>query len=214
MSVKVALLGPPRVKRDGEPVRFDTRKALALLAHLALAEAPRSRDSLCGLLWPRHDPDRARGALRRTLSTLRGAIGEEWVETPGDAIALRTGPELDLDVARFRARAADGSTIEELNEAAALFAGDFLEGFALRDSPEFDHWQMGEADGLRRELSSALRRLVELHAERGEHERALRFAERWVEIEPLHEPAHRELIRLYALTGDRGAALAQYRQCV
>ncbi len=213
VAVEINLLGPPRVRRDGEPVRFDTRKAVALLAHLALVESPRSRDSLCELLWPGRDPDRARGALRRTLSTLRAAIGEEWVETAGDAIALREGAELELDVARFRARAAEASA-ESLSEAVELFAGDFLEGFALRDSPEFDHWQMGEADVLRRELGSALRRLVELQMERGAHEPALRFAERWVEIEPLHEPAHRELIRLYALTGDRGAALQQYRQCV
>ena len=202
------------MRRDGAPTRFDTRKAVALLAHLALVDAPRSRDSLCELLWPRHDPERARGALRRTLSTLRAAIGEEWVDASGDAIALRRGPELELDVARFRMLAAKGSPIEELTDAAALFSGDFLEGFALRDSPEFDHWQMGQADVLRRELTSVLRRLVEGHAERGEHERALGFAERWVEIKPLHEPAHRELIRLYALTGDRGAALRQYRTCV
>ncbi len=214
VSVKVVLLGPPRVERNGEPVRFDTRKAVALLAHLALVDGPRSRDSLCELLWPRHDPDLARGALRRTLSTLRGAIGEEWVETPGDAIALRNGTELELDVSDFRALAAEASSAESLSEAVELFSGDFLEGFAIRDSPEFEHWQRGEADGLRRELSSALRRLVELHGKRGDQERALRFAERWVAIEPLHEPAHRELIRLYALTGDRGAALQQYRQCV
>ena len=111
VSLKVVLLGPPRVERNGEPVRFDTRKATALLAHLALVDGARSRDSLCELLWPRHDPDRARGALRRTLSTLRGAIGEEWVETPGDAIALRKGTELDLDVARFRARAAEPASM-------------------------------------------------------------------------------------------------------
>jgi DNA-binding SARP family transcriptional activator/tetratricopeptide (TPR) repeat protein len=214
VSVNVVLLGPPRVERNGEPVHFDTRKAIALLAHLALVGGARSRDSLCELLWPRHDPDRSRGALRRTLSTLRGAIGEEWIETPGDAVALRKGAGLELDVARFRALAAEGSSAESLTEAVETFSGDFLEGFAIRDSPEFDHWQTGEADGLRRELSSALRRLVALHAERGEHEPALGFAERWVEIEPLHEPAHRELIRLYALTGDRGAALQQYRQCV
>jgi DNA-binding SARP family transcriptional activator len=195
-------------------VAFDTRKAIALLARLALADGPRSRESLCELLWPRHDPDRARGALRRTLSTLRGAIGEEWVETPGDAISLRKGAELELDVVRFRALAAEASSTQGLSEAVDIFSGDFLEGFAVRDSPEFDHWQMAEADRLRRELSSALRRLVELNVELGEHDRALGFAERWLEVEPLHEPAHRALIRLYALTGDRGAALRQYRQCV
>ena len=74
--------------RDGQPVAFDTRKAMALLAHLALADRPRSREALCDLLWPGHDPEHARGALRRTLSTLRKAVGEESIDTTGDSIAL------------------------------------------------------------------------------------------------------------------------------
>jgi DNA-binding SARP family transcriptional activator len=67
------LLGVGSVTRDGAPVALDTRKALALIAHLALCDRPRSREALCDLLWPAHDASRARGALRRTLSTVRGA---------------------------------------------------------------------------------------------------------------------------------------------
>ena len=49
---------------------------------------------------------------------------------------------------------------------------------------------------------------------RGEFEQALPRAQRWLQLDPLHEPAHRELIRLYAWSGDRAAALEQYRTCV
>jgi hypothetical protein len=42
----------------------------------------------------------------------------------------------------------------------------------------------------------------------------LAVARRWLELDPLHEPAHRALIRLYSEQGDRAAALAQYRECV
>jgi DNA-binding SARP family transcriptional activator len=91
MGLAIRLLGPPRVERDGQRVAFDTRKAMALLAHLALAERPRSREALCGLLWPTHDPERARGALRRTLSTLRKGVGDEWIDTAGDSLVLRRG---------------------------------------------------------------------------------------------------------------------------
>ncbi|MGH3347290.1 MAG: hypothetical protein ACRDO4_09930, partial [Nocardioides sp.] len=79
-QVEVRLLGPPRVLREGALVGFDTRKATALLAHLALSERPRPRDALADLLWPDADLDRARGALRRTLSTLRSGIGAEHLE--------------------------------------------------------------------------------------------------------------------------------------
>ena len=214
MAVEVTLLGPPRVERGGAPVTFDTRKALALLARLALAERPHSRETLCELLWPAHEPDRARGALRRTLSTLRGAVGEELLETTGDTITLKHGPHFVLDVERFRVLAADGASLESLSDAVELFSGGFLEGFTLRDSPEFDDWHMRTAESLDRELGSALRRLVELLAKRGDYDRALPHARRWLDLDPLHEPAHRELIRLYGWSGDRAAALEQYRDCV
>ena len=58
------------------------------------------------------------------------------------------------------------------SEAVALFSGDFLEGFSLRDSPEFDDWQIREAGALERELASALRRLIALLVARGDFERA------------------------------------------
>jgi DNA-binding SARP family transcriptional activator/predicted ATPase len=214
MALEIALLGAPTVRRDGELVSFDTRKATALLAHLALADRARQRDSLCELLWPSHDSERARGALRRTLSTLRRGIGEEWVESAGDAIRLRDGPGLDLDVRRFRELAGEDATQEDLDAAVELFAGDFLEGFGLRDSPDFDGWQISEGEGLRRELCDALRRLVALLVSTGRYEAAIPPARRWLEADPTHEPAHRELIRLYAAAGERGAALAQYRDCV
>ncbi len=214
VATEITLLGVPGVRRDGRPATFDTRKAMALLALLALGDRPRSREALCELLWPAHDPERARGSLRRTLSTLRTAIGEEWIDTAGDGVALRRGAGLEVDVDRFRALAAEGASAESLTEAVMLFSGGLLEGFTLRDSADFDNWQITEADTLRRELGSALRRLVDALAAQGAYEQAIPHASRWLEVDPMHEPAHRELIRLYAWSGDRVAALEQYRDCV
>jgi len=213
-ALEISLLGPPRVCRAGRPVSFDTRKATALLAHLALTDRARSREGLCELLWPDQDPGHARGALRRTLSALRKAVGEEWIDTAADSVLLRDGVGLAIDARRFRALAAPTATPEELAQAVELFRGDLLEGFFLRDSPEFDAWCASEADALRRELGGALDRVVRVLLERGEYGQALPYARRRLAIDPLHEPAHRELIRLYALSGDRAAALAQYRDCV
>ena len=131
------LLGPPRVEHDGIPVGFDTRKAMALLAHLALVKGPRSRDVLAELLWPGHDTEHARGALRRTLSALRGVVGAGAVEATRDHVALVRGSGLEIDVDRFRADAAAG----RLEAAAERFHGEFLEGFGLRDAPAFEDWQ-------------------------------------------------------------------------
>ncbi len=214
MTLTVSLLGPPRVVRDGAPVSFDTRKATALLAYLALAERAHARDALAELLWPDHDTAHARGALRRTLSTLRQAIGDEHLETTRDRVALADGSSLDLDVRQFRALTGRDAGRPALEQAVALCGGDLLEGFALRDSPAFDDWQRLQADGLRRELAGALDRLAGLEAAAGDHAAAIRHARRRVDLEPLHEPARVRLIRLLAAAGDRAGALAEYRTCV
>jgi DNA-binding SARP family transcriptional activator len=208
--IEVSLLGPPRVERDGVLLAFDTRKALALLAHLALTDRPRPRDALADLLWPATDPEHARGALRRTLSTLRAVVGAERIEATRDHVLLVRGPDLVVDVDRFRALRAGG----DLEGAAAAYTGDLLEGFAVRDAPDFEDWLREQAEALDRELTSTLAGLAAALEAAGDAAGALQVVRRWLAADPLHEPAHRALIRLYALTGDRAAALSQYRDCV
>ena len=58
------LLGPPQIKLDNTPIEFDRRKAVALLAYLAVTGETHSRDTLATLLWSDYDQQRARAALR------------------------------------------------------------------------------------------------------------------------------------------------------
>jgi DNA-binding SARP family transcriptional activator len=198
----VRLFGSPQVERNGKPVAFDTRKALALIAYLALA-GRQGRDRLATLLWGDADTERARGALRRTLSTVRTAIGDALV-TDGLSVELTPGA-VDVDVHQFRELLARG----RLESAVSAYAGDLLDGFSVRDSPDYEDWQVATRDGLRRELASALDQLSRDAAPR----EAVAHARRWLALDPLHEPAHRALMRAHARAGDRAAALLQYREC-
>ena len=204
MAVEVALFGPPRVLVDGRPLEVDTRKAVALLAYLCLAEHGRaSRDALAAILWPERDREHARGALRRTLSVLRGGLGANRLEVDRSNVALVL-EEFDVDVARFRALAREAP-----EEAAAVASGEFLEGFSLRDSPDFEDWQLATADALRRDLSTVLVAVIEASGDRPAA--AVEAAERLVALDPLQERAQRMLIDAYARAGDRAAAIRQYR---
>lgn len=209
----VSLLGAPRVELDGRAVEVDTRKATALLAYLALSGEAHRRDALATLLWPDYDQERARAALRRTLSALKTGLGEGWLVASRESIGLRRSADLWLDVEEFNRLIAHDDA-ERLEEAAALYRGDFLQGFTLRDSPNFDDWQFFEAEQLRHRLAGGLERLVEALAGQGRLEEAAEQARRWVALDPLHEPAHRWLMTVHAWAGDRGAALRQYRECV
>jgi DNA-binding SARP family transcriptional activator len=223
-ELRIALLGPPRVERDGAPIEVDTRKAIALLAYLALRPERHGRDAVAGLLWPDYDQEHARGALRRTLSTLNKAVGPGWLAADRTTVGFaQTG--FWLDVVRFEELVAGcrdhghppeeacPACVEPLGEATRLHRGDFLAGFALRDSTSFDDWQYFQAERLRRELAGALDRLAKAEIGRRRWDDAVDAARRWLALDQLHEPAHRRLMRIYAWSGRRGAALRQYQAC-
>jgi len=224
---KLALhfLGPPLIELDGRPVQLGRHKAVALLAYLALTRQPHARDALATLLWPELDQSHARGQLRRTLSLLNRMLGEEWLAVDRDAVEWAGDAEAWIDVEALRERlaacAAHGHAPDQtcaeciplLEEAVDLYRDGFLSGFTLPDAPLFDEWQFFEGEGLREQVSDALQRLAKWYGDRGEYESAIPYARRWLALDPLHEPAHRELMALYTRSGQRAAALRQYDEC-
>lgn len=215
---KLFLFGAPRLERGGALVSFDSRKALALLAYLALTRRPHRRDALAALLWPDSLGERARGALRRTLVPLRRALEGCGLETRRETVELRPGP-LWVDVWAFEhglgpegqaTSAFDPPTVEA---AAELYTDGLLAGFSLKDAPEFDHWQLAQAERLKARALSAFEHLTRFHRDHGHLEAALAVARRWVTLDPLAESAHCALMELLALCGQRGAARAQFEEC-
>lgn len=209
-AITIRLLGVPTVAVRGSGIRFDTRKALAIVALLAVTEREWSREELAAMLWPDSAESRARGALRRTLVTA-GRLGPA-LETSRTGVRLR--PEgLWCDVREFRARVGAPS---RANDAAAvgLWQGDFLAGFSLRDSPDFEDWHDDARGQLRAHLDAALSRLVEHLAAKEQFETALTYSRERVALDRLHEPAHRQLMRVLAAAGQRPAAVQQYRRCL
>jgi len=224
-ALTIRLLGPVDIRVGDAPLAVDTRKAVALLAHLAVIGRPVARESLAALLWPESDGTDARGALRRTLSVLSAALGGIALSVDRAVVAVQPADvALDLDgfrsaLARVRAHVHGPDDVcavcvAALDEAVALHRGDFMEGFGLRDSDAFDDWQRGEAEAYRRELDGALERLTRGQVAAGHWEAAIEAGRRWLGLDPLHEPAHRLLMLALARAGETAAALRQYRECV
>jgi DNA-binding SARP family transcriptional activator/predicted ATPase len=213
MSLNIYLLGVPRLELDKQVIEIDTRKAVAMLAYIALAEERPTRDFLATFLWPEFDQSRARAALRRTLSAMRRDIGRSYFDITRDAVAFAPGASIWVDVAQFQAKAqADG--VIELETAVQLYRDDFMSGFTLRDSSEFDEWQYFQNESLRRIFVTVLERLIATRRSQGEWANAIRHARRWLALDPLREEAHRSLMALLAWAGERSSALQQYRECV
>jgi len=98
--------------------------------------------------------------------------------------------------------------------AVDLYRGEFLSGFTLKDSFNFDDWQFFQTESLRREFSDALDRLVRCYIAQREFEPAIRRARQWLALDRLNESAHRQLMRLHAWSGQPSVSLRQYEECV
>ena len=209
-QLTICFLGAPGIERDGAPVAVDTRKATALLAYLAVTGREHGREALAALLWPEYDDEHARAALRRTLSTLRGAVGDACLAVDRETVGLIPAAGAWVDVIEFRRRLAICRThghpaadvcpacLAPLAEAAALYRGDFLAGFILRDSADFDDWQFVQAEVLRGELAGALERLARGYAGQGDFVSALAAARRWLVLDPIGKTRLAEELLAYA----------------
>lgn len=169
------------------PVRLETMDAL-LLAYLCI-EGSTSRATLAAVLWPEVDAARARGNLRQRLLRLRHAIGLEVV----------TGKS-HLSIAEHVSH--DAAPDDELLAAVALDeAGGLADWLATKRSARRN---------LQRDALAAQASQLESEQRLAE---AIVIAQRLVDADPNSEHAHRRLMRLHYLRGDRSAALAAYTRC-
>lgn len=224
--IRLYLLGSPRVERAGNRIEFDTRKAVALLAYLAVSPRPHQRDTIAALLWPEADQSGARAALRRTLSVLRSGLGSDALTIARDSIAWPSTGPLICDVEEFLQLTGQvnrhhdspknlcDQCRQDLEHAAALYQDHFMAGFSLRDSLAYDDWQFEQSEDFRRRLAFVLDELVGAYIQRGEFDPAIRHARRWLGLDPLQEAAHCQLMLSLAWSNQRNAALQQYRECV
>jgi predicted ATPase/DNA-binding SARP family transcriptional activator len=228
----LSLLGPMQVDLDGQAVdSFAYNKARALLAYLAVeADRVHHRDAIVGLLWPGMPDAAARTNLRQVLTSLRDTIGvgnpvAPFLLTTRDTLQFNPASDYTLDVARFiqmldtcakhrhRHVSRCPACAARLNEAAALYRGDFLLQLPAVDSAPYEEWLVVKREALHQRAAEALAQLARHHERWGHAGQARQLLTRLIELEPWDEGAYVHLMRLLARDGQRSAALAQYETC-
>jgi DNA-binding SARP family transcriptional activator/TolB-like protein/tetratricopeptide (TPR) repeat protein len=199
------LLGGAAVHgRDG-PVtgKAAHKRRVALLAILAAARGRAvGRERLIGLLWPEHGTDAARHLLSESLYVLRKALGEHAFVAAGDEVGLN-GEVVASDVEAFGRRIEAG----ELEAAAALYRGPFLDGFFVADAPEFERWAEGERARLAAAHTRALECLADACEGRGRPEEAAEWWRRLTVLDPYNSRVGMRLMLALDAAGERAAAL-------
>jgi len=209
-NLRISLFGPPAIVVDGKRFQNSSRKAMALLAYLAMRAGERiTRAHLSELLWADSPEEQARTNLRQTLSLLRKLFreaGHDPILVPFDQVVMQPDG--------FEIEARTCLQGEVIQNAAELASGpSFLEGFSVR-APNFETWMHAQRYAIELRLCEALEVASEEMLRSRDYTHAAGTLSLVLKLDPLRETAYRRQMQALAALGRTDAALAQYESCV
>jgi DNA-binding SARP family transcriptional activator len=201
----IRLLGTAAVAETWHdtPAHDASPRRLALLALLALAgNGAIARARAASLLWAREQSERADQLLDDLLAALRSELGDDAVLETQELLRLDTSRVM-VDVVEFE-RTADGGDLER---AAELYEGEFLEGFFLEDAVEFEQWASDQRLRLTARAVAVLEQLAADAQDRGEVASAVALLRRRADLEPYAPGPTLALMHALEANGDAHDAL-------
>lgn len=223
--LRIYLFGALHVVSDDTPdaIRL-THVTQGLLAYLLLNPSqPQPRDVLAEIFWGNYSQEQARNCLNTALWRLRKVLEQDLpghhayliTNSQGDVLFNQLSPHW-LDLAEFQAQvgrvldrpaqAVTGADVEACCQALSLYTGDLLEGC-------YDEWAIRQRERTRLLYLAALSWLVSYFHEQRAYDKSLHYAHCILEMDPLREEVHREVMRLCLESGQRSQALRQYESC-
>lgn len=218
-ELEFRLFGKFTALAAGRPLdEFGSSKAQELLAYLLVhRDRPHSRESLAELLWEASSNATAKKYLRQVLWQMQQVLPRgNWIENDADWVGISRQANLRSDVADFerafaRARGVPGRELSgevatDLEQAAALYRGDLLEGW-------YSDWCIFERERLQNIWLAVLDKLMSYCEGRQQYEAGQAYGMQVLRSDRARERTHRQLMRMAYLTGDRTGALRQYERC-
>lgn len=222
MELRVYTFGGARFEQNGKPLlKTGSRKMQALFLYVVCCQRVVTREELQELLWSHMPPKQALANLRRELTGLRQAFGA-YVTIAQDQIWLNEAHpvwvdalHLEITKEQLTSRPLNGRSTPQLEALLTLYSGDFLAGFQVRQAEGFERWLQTEREHWRRRVIALLELLMlfSLSQQILAHEKSIGYVRRLLQLDPLRESAHRQLMQLLAASNRRSEALKQYELC-
>jgi len=209
--VRLTLFGGIHLRVGDREIALKNRKALALVAYLALTPGMKeARDRLTGLLWSESDEPRARASLRQLLHSLRDAFGREGLTgLSADKLQVSLDPgaftnELDGALASIDTGHPLDCLMNEVRVTETL-----LYGYDDVD-PSFAYWLGVQRESVRQRLIRRLEAKLSVVTHPAVQMKGIAHA--LFQVDPTHELACQKLMRAYVETGDIAGALVAYKR--
>jgi DNA-binding SARP family transcriptional activator len=222
--LKVRLFGKGQAYYEGHPLTgFPNQQSYLLLCYLLLNRCHHyPRERLAAVFWGEYPTSTSRKYLRNALWRLRCALQsagtpvDEYLLISDDSISFSSSSRYWLDVQIFETttiRYQDIPGQELTPEQVAHLEGDIdlYVGYLMEGI--YEDWCLYDRERLDLLYLNTLSKLMVFHETNGTYERGLACGERILSHDNTREKVHRQMMRLYWKSGDRSAALAQYKLC-
>lgn len=215
----INMLGKGAIFYDNECISEKLSSKLVALVCLLVLNKNRdmSKEKIISYLWPDSDDEAAKSNLRFNLWTIKKTIpqsggGEEFIISGKDYCRINEKYPYSCDKTLLDSfKVSQIEKIEELLKLKELFRGDFLEGLYLRNCNEFNEMILFERVVCQNKQVEILEKLICLYEKQERYEEELRILNEVAAIEPYNEQFACRAIRIYAMTGNRTAAINYYK---
>lgn len=208
--LKVRFLGGFELVFDGDPIRMiKTQKAKGLFAYLIMnPKVPLARERVAALFWPDQPIEKAAHSLRQALSTLRKGIPhfDTFCHVDRHQLMCQQIPQLEVDVFQF-----ESACQARQETAVSLYKGAFLEGFHINHSVEYETWLLRQREQWRTQLLTLLEHLANDANQQNRSDDAKKYLTQLIDLDPWHESAYQNLMRLLATQGEFNRALVLFQ---
>ncbi len=224
-NITVTLFGKFKIGREDRKMgEIRSRKAQELLSYLLLhRQHPQPREALSELLWQGQPADKSKKYLRQVLWLLQSTLGhihgsfDHVLLTDIDWVQINPSANLSVDVDKFertynlikdkQVHELDQADFKSIKKAVHLYNGSFLEGW-------YQEWCVIERERLEIMYLMLLDKLVQRCELQNDYGAGLVYGMEILRHDRAYEHAHRQMMRLYYLSGNRVQALHQFEHCV
>ncbi len=220
-TLYIHLLGDFKLFYGDKPIdTLQQARLKSIFAYFLLHRGtPIPRQRLAFLYWPDATEKHAQNNLRKALFNLRTVLpdADTFLSADQKVIVWQSEAPITLDLAAFEdalQQAAQqvkskepSSAIQWWEKAATLYQGPFL--------PDcYEDWVLQERERLHQQCIDGLMQLIFWLEKEREYQKAILYAHQLLRLDPLHEATYSQLMRLYAVIGNRADALRLYHECV
>lgn len=216
--LKINLFGKIKIKYKNESFEKALSNKIIALIYLMVANRGKyvAKDKIMLYLWPDSSEDAARYNLRYNLWLLKkilplGDNGETLIISEKDGCILNENYPFECDLTTIKEMDFNKASIDELLYVRSLFCGNIMEGWYLKNCNEFNEMILFDRMMCDNRHMELLKALVKRYEDKADFKYALEILKEMSLIEPDNEEIALKIMKSYACTGNRTAAINYYK---